>query len=343
MSQKKPAKNEITDTDAVDKEKMRSTSFDLAHLTATLKIAGIIPYPLDEGADPSEADTRNSPRRLILAATQFLATCAEVQSVLKCAEDLKSEQAVIDRKLQKLSWKSTGSIISIDQVIELAGAGNLQLTANELETLGIRKQWKDLSAAQQSRAMFLCLSSPEFQFGTIVPDAETGTFTSIHNFFTDIVPQTVLNQFRAAFDKRCRKRQQTDLETTDSWSRLVARLTNRARRRLAKSGVDLLTLLQPGLIIALQQAKVKRESKNATERAYKSHENRPKKESDKPSEAKAGGGKAKRKTIRQNGLYTSRSKDASGRYKADKTNSKFAEDLSSPLLKPQRKGAVGGE
>jgi len=343
MSQKKRAKKDITDSDTSDKEKMRSAAFELAHLTASLKMAGIIPYPLDEGDAPFEVETLNSPRRLILAATQFLATCADVQSVLKSAEDLRAEQAIIDKKLQKLGWTSTGAVIPIDQVIEIAGADKLILTASELATLRIRKPWKDLSSAQQARAVFLCLSSPEFQFGTIVPDAETGSLTSINNFFSKIVPNSVLKRFRAAFDKKCRNRQQTYLEMTESWNRLVAKLTNRARRNLAKSGVNLITLCQPGLIIALQQAKLKRESKNATERAHKSHENRPKKELDKPSEAKTVGDKSKRKTIRRGGRYSSRPKDAKGRFKKEKTDSKFAEAPSTSMLTTQRKGKVGGE
>ena len=109
MPRNRVTKSKIADTDVADKEKMRNASFELAHLTASLKMAGIIPFPLDEGDDPSEFEVRNSPQRLIIAATQFLATCAEVQLVLKAAEDLKSEQAISESRLRDLSLKSKGS------------------------------------------------------------------------------------------------------------------------------------------------------------------------------------------------------------------------------------------
>lgn len=325
-------------------EKRRESSLKLAHLTATLKLAGIIPYPLNEDDDPAEFDVRNSPGSLILAATKFLATCEGVQSVLNRAEELRAEQIVSKEKLKEFISRSSTSRISIDEVIKVAGVDRLTLTKAELKKLRIDKEWKSLSPAEKARSVFLCLSGLEFRSETyeetLVPDEVTGSLISIPNFFANIVPPDVLTQFRRAFYKRNEKRQQMGLETMTCWWRLVDRLTNRACRRLAKTGVDWLIMSQPGLITALQRAKVKRESKNASERAKLSLESRRKKDSDNPSQAKSGGSKINRKPIRKDGQFSERPRDTQKRFKANKTNSRYAEAPSSPLLLPQRKGIV---
>jgi hypothetical protein len=342
MPRKTSAKKGSASNDNPDSERMRNASLELAHLTAELKMAGIIPYPVVDGDVSSDCEIRNSPRRLILAATEFLATCAEVQTVLEQAQDLESKQALLRKKIQNLSRTPSGTHIPISEVIKLAGAEKLKLTADELASLRISTNWEDLSPAKQARAVFLCLSSPEFEFATILPNAGTGAFIPTHNFFANIVPGNVLKNFRKAFNKRNAKRQQTDLETTESWNKLTARLKNRARRILAHSGIDVGTLHQWGLIIALQQAKTLRESKNAAIRAYKSHEARSANGQDEALQVESGSVKSRGKSNRQDGQFAKKVKDSQGRFKKAKPESRFAEAPSTPLITTQRKRTEGG-
>ncbi|MBL9182260.1 MAG: hypothetical protein JNN17_08975 [Verrucomicrobiaceae bacterium] len=255
---------------------IRESPLKLANLTATLKIAGIIPYPPDDAANTPEFETTNAPEQLIRQAFDFLKTCADFLVVFKKAEEWNAEQANINRRLAQLPKSSTSPKFSIEDVLKVAGLDRLKLTPDELKELGIKKQWTDLKPRLQAEAVFLYLSRPEFQGGTSFPDATTGSVVPTSTSFLN--------------------------------------MGDEERKRMAKSGIDPMMLANKGLIDSLRQAKQLRESKNAADRARKSHEARGGNDAHDSSEAKSSSGNAKQKIRRPDGRFSKQSRDKKGQF-----------------------------
>lgn len=245
----------------------------LANLTATLKMAGIIPYSGDDEVDTSEM---NAPGVLIRQAIDFVTSCAKFLEVLKKDEDWRSEQDSINRKLKRLLKGSTSPQISVEQVLEVAGLDRLKLTPDELKELRIKEKWTDLTPRLQARAVFLYLSRPEFQFGLEFPNVATGSMVPSSTFFLN--------------------------------------MGDEEREKMAESGIDPMMLANNFLIKSLCQAKQMRESKNATDRAYKSHAARGRNDAHDSSGAKSPSDNAKQKIRSTDGRFSKHLRDENGQF-----------------------------
>lgn len=245
---KVPSRELPSAPDGIGFREVPKSTLDLACLTVALKNAGIISAPLSEDENASGAEI-SDPRLLILKAIQFVDLCAEVQKVLKTDEDWRSQQAVISKRLESLCKGLESSCVSIENVLKAAGLDRLKLTQVELECLHFDKQWDDLTRRDQAVAVFLYLSRPEFQGGISFPNVNTGSFEPATSFFFNMKDET--------------------------------------RLKLAGSGIDLLILENGNLFRSLCEAQQIRASKNAADRARKSHEARVANDAHDSSDAKS--------------------------------------------------------
>jgi hypothetical protein len=238
------------------------TPLDLAHLTAKLKLAGIIPSPPDEGDDPSDIKSAGTHRRLIVAAAEFIGTCEEVKTVILEAQKWKNQQSIINESLSRLAIKYPNGKIPIREVIEVAKINRLKLSSSELNSIQINQSWEELDSDQQAEAIFLLLSGPEFRFAITVPNETLGTFIQVPVYFAKLSEsqESDSSAKNSAADyeliKATRegqllgnKKLKTELDKEDE----------RARKKVARNGIDLLSLCALEIIRFLQQAKLVRE------------------------------------------------------------------------------------
>lgn len=139
------------------------TAIELAHLTASLVAANILPSPQAEDEEPSEHKAKWNHRSLIGAAIEFLEICEEIQVMRRKAEEWRGSNLKLQEALLKEDPKET---VSIRRVLELAKVNRIKLTKVELAKLHIHRLWDRLDKDEQARAIYLCLSHRASNFGT---------------------------------------------------------------------------------------------------------------------------------------------------------------------------------
>lgn len=233
------AKNETPKKSNIWSEtKPEVTAVELAHLTASLVAAKLIPTPRAEDENASDQEAKRNHRRLIVAAAEFLETCEDIQIVRREAKEreklsdrisLNLHQARLKHAPKELTPKEK---IPISEILKIAAVERIELTNSELGNLGIRKPWNSLDKSERASAIYLTLSEIASQYGTSTPSATLG----------ERVPFRNITLFG---NKKNREKQATE-------------------------GIESTLLLEPHLFDALGQAKRTRESMIKSQAAKKS-------------------------------------------------------------------------
>ena len=151
-------------------------------------MAEIIPAKPESGGDPSDDVANASPRRLIVAAAEFLELCEEVQTVRQMVKEASRAEEIFHAKysiwLEKYKNEESENYdvrIPIEEVLKFVGADRSKLGAAELIKINEKKSWEDLPQRRQNQAMYLYLSHPENQFGITKYDAVSGTKNTVRS------------------------------------------------------------------------------------------------------------------------------------------------------------------
>lgn len=154
------------------------SAIELAHLTASLVTAKLIPT-LEEDEDAAEQKNKWNHRRLIVAAAEFLETCEDIQAVRREAKEWEKRRESISLKLQQVMFKyESKDIIPISDIVKIAEVERIELTKAELASLGISTPWSSLDKVERARAIYLTLSEIASHYGASTPSAAWGRTSS---------------------------------------------------------------------------------------------------------------------------------------------------------------------
>ena len=232
----------------------------LAHLTATLVSAEIIPAKPESGGDPSDDVANASPRRLIVAAAEFLELCEEVQTVRQMAkkastaeQEFSTQYSIWLKKYRDKKSKISEAHIPIQEVLKFVGADRSKLGTAELKKINEEKPWDELPQDRQKQAMYLYLSHPENQLGITKYDAESGTKNTVRSpYSTPDMSQAreITNRMKELENEaRAKLQKKLDVVTTplDANKKLMA-----ARLKEAENGIPA-SMLRIEMIDALKE------------------------------------------------------------------------------------------
>jgi hypothetical protein len=319
------------------------TAIELAHLTASLKAAGIIPSPKEQQDEAHEIGI--SDRKLVLEAAEFLALCNEVKAVMSEAQRWEDLKIKISKELEVIAQKLNYERIPVKELIRVAGADRLTLTSSELATLNVTKGWEEMTTDEQAVEIFMHLSSRKFQGAILIPDRQSGEFFSQRSYLLQVSLKDASlskksNRFNPVDSKTHEKGVSSEtrpeegtspaLELTGDLEQDNRALLQRniadneaARRRLCELGIPTSFDTLLNIVISLREAKSQRDSGLKRSAAMKSRQGEGKKAKGTKTERRGDG--TRRKQNRDN---------TSGRFKEDKIRSPLAEAVS--LNKHQR-------